>query len=96
MAESAELDASAPFGVLLDRTNMYAESGGQQADTGSLVIDGQAEFVVTDVQASNGYVLHTGYLKYGALAVGDLIIVAYDEDRRRPIRNNHSGPHILH
>lgn len=95
VAESAELDASAPFGVLLDRTNMYAESGGQQADTGSLVIDGQAEFVVTDVQASNGYVLHTGYLKYGALAVGDLIIVAYDEDRRRPIRNNHTGTHIL-
>ncbi|KAL4402765.1 Alanine--tRNA ligase [Malassezia pachydermatis] len=87
--------ASEPFGVLLDQTNFYAESGGQQADTGSLVIDGQAEFEVTDVQVSNGYVLHIGSLKYGSLKVGDDVIAAYDESRRRPLRNNHTGTHIL-
>lgn len=86
---------SEPFGVLLDRTNMYAESGGQQADTGSLVIDGVCELAVTDVQVSNGYVLHIGYLKYGALQVGDEVVVSYDESRRRPLRNNHTGTHIL-
>ncbi|WFD36395.1 alanine--tRNA ligase [Malassezia cuniculi] len=88
-------DAAAPFGVLLDKTCMYAEQGGQQADTGSLVIDGQAEFTVTDVQISSGYALHIGYLKYGSLSVGSDVVVAYDEARRRPLRNNHTGTHIL-
>lgn len=93
---TAELpEADVPFGVLLDRTNFYAESGGQQADTGSLVIDGQAEFAVSDVQVYNGYVVHVGYLKYGALRVGDEVVASYDESRRRPLRNNHTGTHIL-
>lgn len=87
--------AGEPFGILLDQTNMYAESGGQQADTGSLVIDGKAEFEVSDVQASNGYVLHIGFLKYGKLSVGDQVVVSYDESRRRPLQNNHTGTHIL-
>ena len=88
-------ESAAPFGILLDRTNMYAEAGGQQADTGSLVIDGQAAFEVTDVQVANGYVLHTGFLKEGALQVGDEVVSTYDESRRRPLRNNHTGTHIL-
>lgn len=88
-------DPTAPFGVLLDRTCMYAESGGQQADTGSLVIDGQAEFEVTDVQAYSGNVLHVGFLKYGGLAVGSEVVVSYLESRRGPLRNNHTGTHIL-
>ena len=88
-------DAAAPFGVLLDKTCMYAEQGGQQADTGSVVIDGKAEIQVTDVQTASGYTLHIGFLKYGSVAVGDEVVVAYDESRRRPLRNNHTGTHIL-
>ncbi|KAN0064624.1 Alanine--tRNA ligase [Thecaphora frezii] len=83
------------FGILLDRTNFYAESGGQQADTGSLTIDGKAEFVVEDAQVSSGYVLHIGYLKYGELRIDDEVVSAYDEARRASIRNNHTGTHIL-
>lgn len=69
------------LGVLLDRTNFYAESGGQEHDTGSIVIDGLAEFAVADVQVFNGYVLHIGQLKYGALSVGDEVVASYDEVR---------------
>lgn len=68
-----------PLGLLLDRTNFYAESGGQQADTGSIVIDGKAEFVVEDVQSFNGYVLHSGFFKYGEVKVGDVVNAGYDE-----------------
>lgn len=93
---SSELpETGSPFGVLLDRTNFYAESGGQQADTGSLVIDGKTEFEVTSVQVYNGYVVHVGYLKYGELAVGQEVVSEYDESRRRPLRSNHTGTHIL-
>ncbi|TFK75281.1 hypothetical protein BDN72DRAFT_757654 [Pluteus cervinus] len=87
-------EASA-FGVILDRTSFYAESGGQEHDTGSIVIDGVADFEVADVQVYNGYVLHTGRLKYGHLSVGDEVVSSYDELRRWPLRNNHTATHIL-
>jgi alanyl-tRNA synthetase len=43
------------------------------------VIDGAADFEVTNVQVFNGYVLHIGQLKYGQLSVGDNIVSSYDE-----------------
>lgn len=83
------------LGLILDRTCFYAEQGGQEYDTGKIVIDGVAELAVQNVQVYAGYVLHTGYLKYGMLSVGDAVICEYDELRRWPIRNNHTGTHIL-
>ena len=83
------------IGVILDRTNFYAEQGGQEYDTGKIIIDGVAELEVQNVQVYAGYVLHTGYMKYGSLSVGDQVICEYDELRRWPIRNNHTGTHIL-
>ena len=67
------------IGVLLDRTSFYAEAGGQEYDTGNIVIDGVADFEVTNVQVFNGYVLHIGQLKYGQLSVGDTVVSSYDE-----------------
>ncbi|KIP06586.1 hypothetical protein PHLGIDRAFT_128168 [Phlebiopsis gigantea 11061_1 CR5-6] len=90
-----KISEGATFGLLLDRTSFYAESGGQEHDMGSIVIDGVAEFEVTDVQVYNGYVLHIGQLKYGALSVGDEVVSSYDELRRWPLRNNHTATHIL-
>ena len=92
---TADLEAKAPFGLILDKTNFYAESGGQVADTGRIVIDGAAEFQVLDVQEYGGYIVHNGYLEYGQLTAGDEVICEYDELRRQPIRNNHTGTHIL-
>ncbi|ODM19890.1 Alanine--tRNA ligase [Aspergillus cristatus] len=83
------------LGVILDRTNFYAEQGGQENDTGKIIIDGKAELEVGDVQLYAGYVLHTGFIKYGSFAVGNEVICEYDELRRWPIRNNHTGTHIL-
>ncbi|KAK6949151.1 Alanine--tRNA ligase [Daldinia eschscholtzii] len=89
------LPPNTPFGLLLDRTNFYAEQGGQVADTGKIVIDDVAEFEVHDVQQFGGYIVHNGFLKYGELKAGDEVICEYDELRRQPIRNNHTGTHIL-
>jgi alanyl-tRNA synthetase len=83
------------LGLILDRTNFYAEQGGQENDTGRLVIDGVAEVGVENVQVYAGYVLHTGFMKYGAFSVGDNVLCEFDELRRWPIRNNHTGTHIL-
>lgn len=83
------------LGIILDRTNFYAEQGGQENDTGKIIIDGRAELEVGDVQSYAGYVLHTGFMKYGSFSVGDTVVSEYDELRRWPIRNNHTGTHIL-
>ncbi|KAI8456025.1 alanyl-tRNA synthetase [Phakopsora pachyrhizi] len=84
------------FGVLLDKTNFYAEQGGQESDTGSLSnVVNNLNFDVEDVQVYKGYVLHVGALTEGRLTIGDSVSAAYDELRRWPIRNNHTGTHIL-
>ena len=94
--ESAEFDEeNKQYGILLDRTPFYAEQGGQEYDTGKIVIDGKMEFNVENVQVYGGYVLHTGYFVEGSLALGDEVVAAYDELRRWPIRNNHTGTHVL-
>ncbi|KAG0221416.1 Alanine--tRNA ligase [Mortierella sp. GBA43] len=93
--DTSSIEAAKSFGILLDRTNMYAEQGGQEYDTGSITVDGKAEFVVENVQVYGGYVLHTGYLKYGSLQIDDEVVVQFDELRRWPIRNNHTGTHVL-
>lgn len=90
-----EIPEDGQLGIVLDRTNFYAEQGGQEYDTGHIIIDGVAELEVQNVQVYGGYVLHTGYMKYGSLSVGDEVLCEYDELRRWPIRNNHTGTHIL-
>ncbi|KAI1077644.1 tRNA synthetases class II (A)-domain-containing protein [Whalleya microplaca] len=95
LKSTKDLPPKTPFGLLLDRTNFYAEQGGQVADSGRIVIDDVAEFEVQDVQQFGGYIIHNGYLKYGELKAGDEVICEYDELRRQPIRNNHTGTHIL-
>lgn len=92
---TSEVPEGEQLGVVLDRTNFYAEQGGQENDAGRILIDGEAEVDVRNVQAYGGYVLHTGYMSYGALKVGDKVLCEYDELRRQPIRNNHTGTHIL-
>ncbi|CAG8495140.1 7842_t:CDS:10 [Funneliformis mosseae] len=95
LQSSNDIPSDKSFGIILDRTNFYAEQGGQIYDTGSITIDGQAEFVVENVQVFGGYVLHIGYLKYGNLNVDNEIVATFDELRRWPLRNNHTATHIL-
>jgi len=95
LESTKDIPADAQIGIILDRTNFYAEQGGQEYDTGRILIDGNAELEVTNVQSYAGYVLHTGYMKYGSFSVLNEVISEYDELRRWPIRNNHTGTHIL-
>lgn len=83
-------------GIILDATNMYAESGGQEFDRG-LIVDEASDsaFGVTNVQSYGGFVFHTGASKYGNLKRGTKVVVQYDVERRALLKNNHTGTHVL-
>uniref|UniRef100_A0A8R1XPA9 Alanine--tRNA ligase n=1 Tax=Onchocerca volvulus TaxID=6282 RepID=A0A8R1XPA9_ONCVO len=87
---------SGDFGALiLDRTNFYAEQGGQIFDTGVLTkVDEGSEFIVSNVQIRGGYVVLVGSTE-GELSVGDKVIQIIDEERRNLIMKNHTGTHVL-
>jgi alanyl-tRNA synthetase len=83
------------FGIILNQTNFYAEQGGQECDFGSITIDGQAEFVVDDVQVYGGYILHVGHFKYGSLNKGDSVICSYDSVKITLVFNHYiTSPNI--
>ena len=95
LSSTEEIPEGEQIGLILDRTNFYAEQGGQEYDTGKILIDDVAQIDVANVQVYAGYVMHTGYMSYGSFDVGNSVLCEYDELRRHPIRNNHTGTHVL-
>ncbi|RDW73232.1 alanine--tRNA ligase [Coleophoma cylindrospora] len=89
------LPESSRIGLVLDKTNFYAEQGGQVADVGKLTVGDDVAFTVLDVQTYGGFIIHNGYLSYGEVSKGDEVECEFDELRRAPIRNNHTGTHVL-
>jgi len=84
------------YGVVLDHTNFYAESGGQVFDIGTLSdASGQSVFSVENVQSFAGYTLHMGKVTSGSFKLGDKLTLHVDGTRRRPIMSNHTSTHIL-
>lgn len=83
--------------VVLDRTPFYAESGGQQADTGTLTIEGGAELQVEDVQSPiKGLFVHKARLNQGTVVVGDRGFAQIDATRRLAIARAHTATHVVH
>ena len=83
---------------MLDRTVIYAESGGQVADTGAFY-DTSGSQLLADVTCAYypvaGLVAHKVNAKE-TLRVGDRISVVADAERRARIMRNHSGTHLVH
>jgi alanyl-tRNA synthetase len=98
-------DALRKVAVILDKTNHYAEMGGQQHDTGRLLVSRDhrsaddslhgGEFRVEDVQVVGGFVMHVGVCKRGEIRVGDDVQSHIDNARRQPIAANHTATHLL-
>jgi len=95
-----ELAAKAQEGseaiIVLDKTPMYAEMGGQTADHG-MIKTANGEFEVTDVQKNKaGKYMHHGVIKSGEISVEEIVTASIDMDRRRAIMRAHSATHLLH
>jgi alanyl-tRNA synthetase len=94
----SELKAGESGEVVLDRTVIYAESGGQMADTGAFY-DASGSQVIAEVTGAYypvaGLVAHRVKAKE-TLRVGDRVTVVADAERRARIIRNHSGTHLVH
>jgi alanyl-tRNA synthetase len=93
--EAEVLDVLESGAVILDQTPFYPESGGQEADHGTLKAEG-LEFKVTDTQKSpEGIIIHSGELTGGLLRKGNKITARVCRGRRDKIRRNHTSTHLL-
>jgi len=81
--------------IVLDKTPLYAESGGQVADTGELAA-GDCSIDVDDVKKdASGVFMHACEITTGTLAVGDTVTAKIDAERRHEIMRNHTAAHLL-
>jgi alanyl-tRNA synthetase len=85
---------------VLDRTPLYAESGGQIADEGTISgtgANGSARAAVTDVQKiAKTLWVHRVNVESGEFVEGDTVIAAVDAGWRRGATQGHSGTHMVH
>lgn len=85
---------------VLDRTPLYAESGGQIADEGTISGTGagqSARAAVTDVQKiAKTLWVHRVNVESGEFVEGDTVVAAVDPGWRRGATQGHSGTHLVH
>jgi alanyl-tRNA synthetase len=104
VAHGSEGSAGAAGGdqveLVLDRTPLYAESGGQVADAGTISGTGAGETAraaVTDVQKiAKTLWVHRVNVESGEFVEGDTVTAAVDAGWRKGATQGHSGTHMVH
>jgi alanyl-tRNA synthetase len=101
VAHGAEGSAGADqVELVLDRTPLYAESGGQVADAGTISGTGAGESAraaVTDVQKiAKTLWVHRVNVESGEFVEGDTVTAAVDAGWRKGATQGHSGTHMVH
>jgi alanyl-tRNA synthetase len=82
--------------LTFDQTPFYAESGGQIGDLGVVETTSGGKVRIDDTRKPAGDVfVLSGEVLAGAVAVGDAVTFAVDDERRERIRANHSATHLL-
>jgi len=93
LVDAGVLETGAEAGIVLDRTNFYAEQGGQVGDAGHLTWGG-GKFAVRDTQPAGGGVLHVGVVEQGSLRAGETVRCEVDASRMDTMRN-HTATHLM-
>ena len=81
--------------LILDKTTMYALSGGQVGDVGSIKAGNNVFYVGDTTKDDNGLFYHAGSVSEGIISVGQQVSVAVNEYRRKNIMRNHTAAHLL-
>jgi alanyl-tRNA synthetase len=83
--------------LVLDRTPLYAEAGGQLADHGRIRLAGGALIEVRDVQKPiNGLIVHRATVIEGEAVMGAEAEAVVDVARRRSVSRAHTATHMVH
>ena len=93
-----EIRKGAEAEVVLDRSSIYSESGGQVADVGAL-FDNDLSHEVAEVRSAyypvSGLIAHCIVAKED-LQVGDRVATVADAERRARNMRNHTATHLMH
>ncbi|XP_035787072.1 alanine--tRNA ligase, mitochondrial-like [Anopheles albimanus] len=83
--------------VVTEKSNFYCESGGQQSDTGRLLLpDGNISIEVTSVNDHYGFIVHSIPKQPNVrLSVGDSVELHVDAPRRTSLTLHHTATHLL-
>ena len=81
--------------VIFDKTNFYAEMGGQVSDKGYIENESFNAVVSNVIKAPNKQHLHHIKVKFGQIGLGDKVKLVIDKERRAAIMKNHSATHLL-
>ncbi len=81
----------------LDKTPLYAESGGQVSDTGELIVNGKTLYVKHSIKYQHG-IFHIAENEPTLnIEAGETQIIAkVDSKRRYSIMRNHTATHLMH
>ncbi len=88
--------------IVLDRTPLYAEMGGQVGDHGLLHVPGPdrtevGQLRIADTQKRGDVFVHRAIVTEGrAPEPGEAVRVSVDLERRRAIQGHHTVTHLLH
>ncbi len=83
--------------LVLDRTSFYAESGGQDSDSGMIVGANGALGEVLDVQkVDKKLIVHRVRITDGEFTEGAAVLARVDPEWRLGARQAHSGTHVIH
>lgn len=82
--------------VLLDETSFYAESGGQDSDSGFITGEGLSLEVLDVQKPVKGLVSHSVVVKRGEVAVGSKVFTEVSPDWRLGAAQAHSATHVVH
>ena len=81
------------FQIVLNETPFYAESGGQEGDTGILFFD-EEEIPVVNTKKENELILH--FTEKLPVNIDAKVIAKVDAEKRRKTAVHHSATHLMH
>ena len=82
--------------VILDETSFYAESGGQDSDSGFIVADGLVLEVLDVQKPVKGLISHSVTVRSGEVGVGSKVTAEVSADWRLGAAQAHSATHVMH
>jgi alanyl-tRNA synthetase len=82
--------------LVLDRTPLYAESGGQDSDAGVILGNGATAEVLDVQRVDKKLIVHRVRITDGQFAEGTKVLAKVDPEWRLGARQAHSGTHVVH